>query len=120
MGDKRDVSGYRTCKQCGKVFYVISPDDYVFKRVIKHKDGKADSIFFCKYSCKRAFDLEREERKKQKRDTEIKQSGKRRCLDCKYCMSMKYGFKDCSIYGMPIRVGKCACRRFRERDTERI
>lgn len=39
---------YKTCKQCGKVFFVASPSDYAYKNTY----GRNCTIaYFCGYSC---------------------------------------------------------------------
>ena len=57
---------WKTCPQCGKLFFVTDLDAWAYKRSVT-KNGSCHQEHFCKWSCLLAFDREYEARKKAKR-----------------------------------------------------
>ena len=43
----------RCCEHCRKKFYTLNPTEYRYKRLIKNR-----TVFFCSWSCLRAWERE--------------------------------------------------------------
>ena len=116
--------GYYHCVECDKVFYICNPTIWAYKRYATRKESGVGSklLYFCSYHCKRSFDKRYDEKPKKKR--EGKKGGNKLgkicidrpnvlCGECRYCMSGRYGFKDCTLYGRPVDAMKQACLRYK-------
>lgn len=119
--DTVTYGGYQICPQCEKVFYVINPDIWVYKRyATMKKGGNSKMLYFCSWHCKRAFDKEYDASKKKSDGRTRKpikiddlRTADTKCGECRYCMQIKYGFHDCTIYGRSTNPHKPACLRYR-------
>lgn len=58
---------YKTCPQCGKLFYVPDPIIWVFKSSYR-KNGHDITDYLCKWSCFRSFEQENGIRRYKNRD----------------------------------------------------
>lgn len=115
-GRPETYGGYKVCRQCGKVFYVLRPELWVYKRDVI-VDGDHVLGYFHTYSCKRKFDAEYDKKLVDGRSTchvhQRKQNIDKCCSDCRYPIKGKYGFYDCAICGVAVKMSKHACGRFK-------
>lgn len=134
MNEYKDNGGYRVCANCGKVFYVIAPELWVYKHE-GHLRGEDRKVYLCSWHCLREHEkayasrrdkafAEAKERARERRKEHLKSIKKelmnRHCEECRYFSHGKYGFPDCSVIGRPIRGSAMACRRFKERYEEEM
>lgn len=117
MNASHPYGGYKVCKTCGKAFYVLRPELWAYKRKIG-SGHDAKIVYFHTYSCKRAFDLEYEKTKVDRRTTchssKLKPDREgMHCSDCRYFSKGKYGFYDCSVSPFGVKPEKNACRYFK-------
>lgn len=47
----------KICPQCGRMFYVTNPIDWVYKSCYR-KNGHDEVMFLCRWSCYRSFERE--------------------------------------------------------------
>ena len=121
---------YKTCQTCGRVFYVIYPDQWVYKEPVR-MNGQNRMLYFHTYSCKRKFEETRKAASKNERKASVdrmrsvkkpshikKEYLDKHCAECRYCAKGKYGFYDCTVYSMAINTTKYACGRFKPKYKE--
>ena len=106
----------RKCPQCGKIHYPIDLENYAYKR-IRCLKGTERLLYFCSWSCLRAYEKEQEEKKKAKKNQPVKPkvipSGKH-CIDCRYCSFQKQeNLYHCSTYTRKVNPNKKICRRYK-------
>jgi hypothetical protein len=113
--------GYKVCRECGKVFYVLRPELWAYKKKIETKQEKT-MAYFHTYSCKKSFEEKYNAQKVDGRTTcHLKQQKKKykricdgkSCDECRYFVKGKYGFYECSTSSVTVKPGKRACNRFK-------
>ena len=147
MPHRRDGHGIIiNCENCGREKYIDVPEMWVPKREITKKDGSRRIVYFCKSTCKWAFDDRYEaelEQKKQeaakkrhearkKNPESIKKPGRKKMTPeqkakaaeeraGKVCMDCRYAQRD--HYGFlycthqyKIKPNRNACGLFRQKD----
>jgi len=129
LNEFKDRGAYKVCACCGKAFYVIAPEQWVYK-FKWHIRGEEKVKFMCSWHCLRAYEKEYQKKKDQifrEKNERIRQKHReklrsiqkeyinRHCEECRYFSHGKYGFPDCSVIGRPIKGSAMACRRFKER-----
>lgn len=136
----REQEAIKKCPVCGKVFYIPCQSLWAYKKNVKRKAVNHNTLYFCKYSCKRKYDEQysRDDIKARKREAEKKITDRVRskcpgrpptpeedykektCTECRYCMHGKYGFTDCTIYSMAINPYRPACKRYRSKEINDV
>ena len=136
----REQEAIKKCPVCGKVFYIPCQSLWAYKKNVKRKAVNHNTLYFCKYSCKRKYDEQysraeiiarkRETEKAVAERTQSKRLGRpptpeedyteKQCADCRYCMQVKYGFTDCTIYSMAINPYRPACKRYKRKDPDHV
>ena len=127
----RDRGAYYSCPTCGKSFYILEPDMWVYKMNPTLKPGIQTLLYFCKYSCLTKYQDEYEKqlkvrrheaavlrkkgKLKERKDLEKYLAGKV-CSECRYCMKSKFGFYDCSVSCYSVGLMKAACYKFKPKE----
>lgn len=126
-----DRGAYHVCPTCGKSFYVMEPDLWVYK-MTPSLNGQKDKIyFFCKYSHLKQFreDYEQDLKLRRRNAAYLRHKNKlnnhkqleeylagKCCGECRYCSKSKYGFYDCDVTPYSVNTIKAACRKFKPKD----
>ena len=124
----RDRGAYHVCPTCGKSFYILEPDLWVFKMTPSIGKYRDTLVYFCKYThlkqYREEYEIKVKERRHQaavlrnkkkfqdRKQLEAYLSGKC-CGECRYCIKGKYGFYDCSVSSYSVGQMKAACKRFK-------
>ena len=133
------IGAYKVCPVCGKVFFVLELQKWVFQRTVRwNKRTTEKTVYFCTWGCLRKYeaDIKRyneevkdkaanEKKKGRKKNTRrerrkaVREAADREgkhCPDCRYYMRDSFGFPFCTFnYG--IYVNKAACGRFKQADV---
>ena len=54
---------YKTCPFCGKEIFIRRTHDWQFKKLIRKVNGTRETVYFCKYSHKTAWEEEQQKTK---------------------------------------------------------
>ena len=123
MSSPCTYGGYKTCACCGKVFYVLRPELWAYKRASGPGD-KGKILYFHTYSCKKKYDDERDRKRKAHYDAANKKRLEkvkgRTCGECRYFMyDDKHNIYTCTCgISLCIFARRSACRKFKERFDE--
>lgn len=128
VNEFKDRGAYKVCANCGKVFYVISPELWVYRHD-GHLRGEDKVTYLCSWHCLRAHQQAYAKRRDERLEEMRKAATKRRrakklktidesivgktCDECRYFSIGKYGFAECSMKSTPISRIKMACKKFK-------
>ena len=126
-----DRGAYYVCPTCGKRFYILEPDMWVYKMTPMVSKGKQQLFYFCKYTHMKQYQeqydailkdrrhqaaaLRNKKKKSERKELEKVLAGKR-CAECRYCMKSKFGFYDCSVSCYSVGLMKAACYKFKPKE----
>ena len=77
-GYKSWSGAWKKCPQCGKQYYVNDCQTWVYKRSVSENKDHAKILYFCRYSCMRAYEREYEALKAKRRMERAKKEYERR------------------------------------------
>lgn len=137
--DFRNREAVKICPICKKAFFIPDTRNWAYKISISKTVEGHKTLYFCKYSHKRQYETEHEQKLKDNRKKQADKTIKKRtagkigrppepeedyldkfCIDCRYCVKGKYGFSDCTVYSFPINPYKCACKRYRSKELDDV